>query len=171
MSVVRRPIFTGAALPDTSENVYPEPFSVKATNDLVDATVLIFEDSGTDILIALGFFIPKEYTTDAAPKIGGTAQCTATSGDYIMKMEMRAIALGEDGDPSTFQETEEVTTTVPGTALQDQEFFGTFTAANFAADDRVILNLIRKGSDSLDTLAASLIVRPETLFFEFDDGN
>lgn len=155
--------------PDTSGNCFVEGANVKNTNDLVDKLVLIFKNAGTaKIKLAFSFEVPMNYV--GSPKIVAVCRATATSGKYVLGCEYRAIAAGEAGDPSTFQETATTNPTVPGTALQDQEASITLTAANLATKDRVTGNLYRGKDDGVnDTLAADLIVDPECLMFEYSD--
>ncbi len=169
MATHRIPILTVATLPDGSGDTFFEPFSVKATNDLIAKLVAIFNDTSTDLKIGFSFRVPKNYI--GAPKIVGVFASTAITGKYVFEVEYRAIAAGEAGDPTTFQETVNTNPTIPGTALQDQEASVTLTAANLAIDDRVSGHLVRKGSDTVnDTMAAALIAHPEMFAFEYSDA-
>lgn len=168
MSTFRMPILGPATKPDSSNDVFFEPQSIKATNDLIEKMMAIFNDTSTDLKLGFSFRIPKNYI--GSPKIGGVFQATAITGKYVFEVEYRAIASGEDGDPSTFQETVSTNPTIPGSALQDQEASVALTAANLAVDDRVSGHLIRKGSDTVnDTMAAALMAHPEMFFFEWSD--
>ncbi len=96
---------------------------------------------------------------------------TATTGKYVFEVEYRAIADGEAGDPSTFQETISTNPTAPATALNDQEASVALTAGNLAVDDRISGHLVRKGSDTVnDTMAAALMAHPEMFYFEYADA-
>lgn len=162
-------ILTSATLPDNSSDAFFEPQSIKATNDLVLKLMAIFNNTSTDIDLGFSFRVPKGYVS--APRIGGVFQMTPTAGKYVFEVEYRAIADGEDGDPTTFQETVNTNPTAPATTLFDQETSVPLTAGNLAVDDRVSGHLTRLGSDTVnDTLAAALMAHPEMFFFEYDDA-
>lgn len=169
MATQRIPILNVAVLPDSSGSVFFEPQSVKVANDLVTKLMAIFNDTSTDLKLGFSFRVPKGYV--GSPKIGGVFQISATSGKYVLGVEYRAIAAGESGDPSSFQETQTTNPTVPGTAFDDQEASVTLTGGNFAIDDRVSGHIFRKGSDTTnDTAAAALMGHPEMFFFEYADA-
>ena len=169
MTIRRIPIMTSATLPDTSGDVFLEPQSIKAVNDLVDKLMAIFNDTATDLKLGFSFRVPKGFVS--SPRIGGVFQMTAIVGLYVFEVEYRAIASGESGDPATFQETVSVNPTAPGTALDDQEASVGLTVGNFAIDDRVSGHLLRKGSDAVnDTMVAALMAHPEMFYFEYDDA-
>lgn len=169
MAARRKPIINAAANFDVSGDVFPEPFSVKGANAISDRQVFIFNDTATDLEIAVGFEVPQDYI--GTPKIVFRFGSTGTSGKIKMGFKYNAMASGEDGDPAAFTETATVNPTVPATALEDLESSIALTAANFAPGDRVEGVLYREGSDAAnDTLSAAAIVYPETVAFEYADA-
>lgn len=169
MATQRIGLLTAATLPDASGNAFFEPQSVKATNDLVNKLMGIFNDTATDLKLGFSVRVPKTYV--GSPRIGGVFQMTATTGKYVFEVEYRAIADGEAGDPSTFQETVSTNPTAPATALNDQEASVALTPGNLAVDDRISGHLVRKGSDTVnDTMAAALMAHPEMFYFEYADA-
>ena len=96
MATHRISIFTVATLPGAGANFgFFEPFSVKATNDLIAKFVAIFNDTSTDLKIGFSFRVPKNYV--GASKIVGIFASTAITGKYVFEVEYRAIAAGEAG--------------------------------------------------------------------------
>ncbi len=169
MATHRISILTSAALPDLSGDAFFESQSIKVANDLLFKLMAIFNDTSTDLKLGFSFRVPKNYV--GSPRIGGVFQMVPTTGKYVLEVEYRAIADGEDGDPSTFQETVSVNPTAPGTTLFDQEADVALTAGNLAIDDRLSGHLVRKGSDTTnDTLAAALMAHPEMFYFEYTDA-
>lgn len=166
MATQRIPIMTSATLPDAV--AFFEPQSVKATNDLVDKLMAIFNDTASDVKIGFSVRVPKDYV--GSPRIGGVFQMTAIVGDYIFEVEYYAVGDGEPGDPAAFDETISTTETAPGAALSEQEASVALTAGNLAVDDRLSGELIRKGSDGGDTMAAALMAHPEMFYLEYADA-
>lgn len=169
MTIHRIPLLLASTLPDSGGDVFFEPSSIKFTNDLINALLCVFNDTGADEKLGFSCPIPVNYV--GSLKIVGRFLSTATTGDYVWEVEYRAIASVEDGDPSTFQET--VTSsaiTVPGTALQETEKTLTLTAGNLAAKDRFTGHILRKGSSGSDTLAAALLAWPDMFQLEYADA-
>ncbi len=143
-------------VPDSSGNVFFEPFSIKATNDLWDYLVAIFNDTATRIGLRTRFVVPSNYVS--APKIRVVWSSTATAGDVEWDVDYRAVADGEGLDQATAQETVNQNATAPGTAHDKEETDLTLTAGNLAAGDDVQLELFRDGTDAGDTMAAAAVV-------------
>ena len=79
MATHRLPILGWGTVPDTSGEVFFEPYTVKATNDVWARLVAIFNDSGTRIGLSGGFTVPKDYFDSANLIIVWTA--IAITGD------------------------------------------------------------------------------------------
>jgi hypothetical protein len=164
MAIHRLSIFS-ALVPDA--NVFPEPLTVKGTNDLSRVIAWMFPDIAGDSSFDFAFSIPKNFVS--APKVVARILANATSGNFIIEAAMRGIADGESLDPTTYVQTvASATTAVPGTALLMKDVSLTFTAGNFAADDLVLGAFKRKTSDGGDTLAADLGLID--LLFEYADA-
>lgn len=151
---IHRLYFGGLLTPGPSGNVWWQPSGILDSNDLVSQTqTLIFADTATKIVASCWIPVPKNYVGTA--KIGIRWKCVPTSGDVRWNVDYRAIAVGESGDPSTWQESLAVTDTAAGTArlLNDAEV--TLTAANLAVDDLLLIQIARDGTSGADTLAGS----------------
>jgi hypothetical protein len=167
MATHRIPIFGFGTVPDTSGNVFFEPYDVKATNDVWDRLVLIFNDTATRLGVHGGFTVPKNYVGTAKIIVVWTS--TATSGDVVWDFDYRAVG-GDDSeslDQSGTQESVTVTDTAPGAAHRRMEASMTLTSSNLAVDDEVEFTLFRDGTAS-DTIAAAVIVFQ--VLFEYADA-
>lgn len=167
MATHRIPILNWSWRPDSSGNVFFEPYDVKATNDTWKRLVAIFNDTATRIGMHGGFTVPKNYVGGAKLIVVWTA--TATSGDVEYDADYRAVG-GDDAeslDQATAQESVNQNDTAPSAIHERMECSITLTAGNFAADDEVEINFYRDGTDGGDTMAAAAIVFG--LFFEYAD--
>ena len=168
MATIRIPILNWPAIPDDSEEMFFEPFSVKATNDVWKRIVAIFNDSATRNGLHGGFVVPKDYVDSANIIIVWTS--TATAGNVEWDFDYRAVG-GNDTeslDQSGTQETVNVADAAPTAALRRLEVALALTDANLAADDEVEFTLFRDGTDAGDTMAASAILF--SLLFEYADA-
>lgn len=168
MATHRIPILGWQATPDSSGNVFFESYDVKATNDVWDRLVAIFNDTATRIGLHGGFTVPKNYVGGAKVIIVWTA--TATSGDVEWDIDYRAVG-GNDAeslDQAGTQESVNNNDTAPGAANRRLECELSLTAGNFAADDEVEFTLFRDGADGGDTMAAAAIVF--NVLFEYADA-
>ncbi len=166
MATHRIPILS-AINPDTSGNVFLEPYAIKATNDVWSPLVVIFNDTATRIGLHGIFNVPKNYVGTAKLIIVWTS--TATSGDVVWDCDYRAVT-GNDTeslDQTGNQESVTVTDTAPGAANRRMEVSITLTSGNFAADDTVTYTFFRDGT-AADTIAAAVILFD--LLFEYADA-
>lgn len=168
MATHRLPIFGFGITPDTSGDVFFEPYDVKATNDVWDRLVLIFNDTSTRIGVHGGFTVPKDYVGTANLVIVWTS--TATSGDVEWDFDYRAVGGNdiESLDQAGTQETVNLNDTAPSAANERMEISISLTDANFSVDDEVEFTLFRDGTDAGDTMAAAAIVF--SVFFEYADA-
>lgn len=151
-------ILNHSAKPDTSGDVFIEPYSVKATNDNFDHNVLIFNDSGTRIGFYGMFQVPQDYVGTALIKPIWTS--TATSGNCLWDFDYRAIG-GDDTeslDQATNQESVTVTDAAPSAVNERLKPTITPTSGNFAAGDTVEFYFVRDGADASDTMAAAAMI-------------
>jgi hypothetical protein len=151
-----------------SSDVFFEPYDVKATNDVWDRLVCIFNDTANRMGLRGGFTVPKNYV--GSPKIIVVWTSTATTGDVEWDFDYRAVG-GNDAesmDQSGVQESVNVADTAPGAAHRKLEAELPLTAANLAADDQVPFELFRDGTDGGDTMAAAAIVFD--VLFEYGDA-
>jgi uncharacterized protein (DUF1684 family) len=168
MATHRIPILGWPTVPDTSGNVWFEPFTIAATNDVWGRMVVRFKDTATRVGLHGGFTVPKNYVGSAKLAIVWTS--TATSGDVEWDFDYRTVA-GDDSeslDQTGNQESVNLNETAGSAALRRLECLITLTASNFAADDEVEFTLFRDGTDGGDTMAADALVF--AVLFEYADA-
>src|SRR3972149_7171101 len=112
MSVHRMPILGWGTIPNSSGSVFFEPYNIKATNDVWDRLVCVFNDTATRIGLAGGFTVPKNYV--GSPKIVVVWTSTATSGNVVWDCDYRAV--GGDDSESLDQTGTQESVTVPDAA-------------------------------------------------------
>jgi len=168
MSVIRIPILGPHTAPDDSGEVFIEPYSIKATNDVWKYSVFIFNDTATRDGLRGKFNVPKDYVGTAKIIVVWTA--TATAGDVEWDFDYRAVG-GNDTeslDQAGTQESVNQNDTAPSAINERMEAVLTLTAGNFAADDTVQFELFRDGTDGGDGMAAAAIVHD--VLFEYTDA-
>ena len=168
MATRRVPIFNWACLPDSAGEVFFEPLSVKGTNDVFDRLLLVFNDTASRKGIAGSLSVPGDYVATANLIIVWTT--TATSGDVEWDFDYRAVG-GNDTeslDQTGTQESVNSNDTAPSAAWERLEISIALTDGNFTADDTVLFELFRDGSDAGDTMAAAALIFEA--FFEYADA-
>ena len=165
MATHRIPILGFGTIPDSSGDVFFEPYTVKATNDVWGRLVAIFNDTSTRIGLRGGFVVPKNYVGSAKIVVVWTS--TATSNDVEWDVDYRAVGGTESLDQTGTQETVNIASTAPSAIHERTEASLTLTAANFAVDDEVEFELFRDGADGGDLMAAAAIVF--SVLFEYTD--
>jgi len=166
MSTFRIPIMGFNTKPDTSGDVFFEPYSVKATNDKWDHLVAVFNDTAAKDELYGKFQVPQNYV--GTPKFVVSWNTTATSGDIELDVDYRAVAAGESMDQATAQEALNQNDTAGGSTDLLQEALLAATAGNFAAGDEVEFILARDGTDGGDTMSAAAMVHG--IYFEYTDA-
>jgi len=168
MATHQIPILGWQTRPDDSGDVFFEPYSVKATNDLWDYMVLIFNDTATRIGVRGSFIVPQNYV--GSPVIKPLWTATAITGDVEWDFDYRAIG-GDDTeslDQATAQESVNTNDTAPSAIHERMLPSLALTAGNLAAGDIVQYELFRDGTDAGDTMAAAAILHE--LIFEYADA-
>lgn len=168
MATHRIPILGWQTVPDTSGDVFFEPYTVKATNDNWGLMACIFNDSGTRIGLRGVFQVPQDYVGTANLIVVWTS--TATAGDVEWDFDYRAVG-GNDTeslDQATAQETVNASDTAPSAVNERMEISISLTDGNFAVADTVEFEHFRDGVDAGDTMAAAAILFG--LFFEYSDA-
>lgn len=168
MAIHRIPILGFPTIPDASGNVFFEPYTVKATNDVWGRLVAIFNDTAARNGLRGGFTVPKNYVGSANLIVVWTA--AATSGDVEWDFDYRAVG-GNDAeslDQAGTQESVNANDTAPSAIHERMEISIALTNGNFAADDEVLFELFRDGTDGGDTMAAAAILF--SLLFEYSDA-
>ena len=168
MASHRIPILGWSTVPDTSGDVFFEPYTIKATNDVWGKLVGIFNNTSTRIGLRGSFNVPKNYVNTANLIVVWTS--TATTGDVEWDFDYRAVG-GNDTeslDQAGTQESVNANDTAPSATDRRMEISIALTDGNFAADDTVLFELFRDGTDAGDTLAAA--VQLHDLYFEYADA-
>ena len=168
MATHRIPIFGFNTVPDSSGDVFLEPYTVKATNDVWGHLVFVFNDTATRIGVSGVFEVPENYVGTANLVIRWTT--TATTGDVEFDFDYRAVG-GDDLeslDQAGTQESVNQNDTAPSATDERMTATLTLTDGNFAAGDTVEFELFRDGTDAGDTLAAA--VQIHGAFFEYADA-
>lgn len=144
-------------VPDSSGDVFLEPYDIKASNDVWKFLVFIFNDTSTRIGLRGMFRVPQNYVGTA--KIVVEWSSTATTGDVEWDFDYRAIGGNdtESMDQSGTQESVNNNDTAPGAAHRRLNCELTLTSSNLAAGDLVEFELFRDGTDGGDTMAAAAI--------------
>lgn len=153
MATHQIPILGFATCPDASGNVWAEPYSIVATNDVWPYLIFRFKDSATKDKLYGEFTVPQNYVGTAA--IIPVWSSTATSGNVIWEFAYRTVG-GDDTtslDQSGTEEAPTVTDAAPTAANRRLTPSISPTSANFAAGEKVQFYLARDGSGS-DTMAA-----------------
>lgn len=145
-------------VPDTSGNVFWEGYDVKATNDVWDNLVVIFNDTATDLFLYGQFTVPQNYVGSSVVIPVWTS--TATTGNVVWGFEYRAI--GGDDTTSLDQagSVQDVTVTDAAPTAANRRLTPSIspTAGNFAAGNTVTFRLSRDGTSGSDTMAAAAIL-------------
>lgn len=168
MATIRIPILGPGTIPDTSGNVFMEPFSVKATNDVWGRMVFVFNDTSTRDGLRGGFSVPKNYVSTAKIIVVWTS--TVTTNNVVWDFDYRAVG-GNDTeslDQSGTQESVTVTDAAPSAALERLEASMSLTDANLAVDDEVTFELFRDGANASDNMAGAALLF--SLHFEYADA-
>src|SRR3972149_3413365 len=92
MATHRIPILGWSARPIAS-GFFPEPYNVKATNDVWKRLVWVFNDTATRDGLHGGFIVPKNYVGSPAIKVVWTS--TVTTGNVVWDFEYRAVGGGD----------------------------------------------------------------------------
>lgn len=158
MATHRIPILNLFTKPDNSGNVFWEPFSVKATNDVWDHGVWVFNDTATRLLLYGSFLIPKNFVS--TPSVILPWSASVTTGNVVWDFDYRAIGgdNAESLDQVGTQEALTVTDAAPTAAWNRLTASVNLTAANLAADDLVQFLIARDGADAADTMAAAALL-------------
>lgn len=168
MATHRMSILGPQTMPDGVGNVFPEPYPIKATNDVWGHNTWIFLDTSVRDRLYGVFKVPKTYI--GSPKVVIIWSTTATTGNARWETDYRAVAAGESLDQSGTQESVGATEAAPGTAHFQKETSLSLTAGNLAVDDLVEYLIARDGAEAgpADTIAAALAVHD--VLFEWADA-
>lgn len=156
MATYRLPLLTWCAGPDNSGNVWLEPLTTLATNDVWGHCIVRFKDTSTRIGMTGAANVPKNYNSSGTTSLVIVWTATATSGNVVWDFDYRAVG-GNDAeslDQAGNQESVSVTDAAPTASLRRLEASVSLTASNIAADDTLQFTVFRDGTDAADTMAA-----------------
>lgn len=166
MATHRIPMLGWQTVPDSSGNVFFEKADVKASNDVWDRLVCVFNDTDTRDGLHGAFNVPKNYSS--SPKLIIVWTTTATGTNNVeWDFDYRAVGGVESLDQAGTQETVNANSGDPASTDLRVELSISLTDSNFAPDDIVLFTLFRDGTDGGDTIAAA--VQLVDLLFEYSD--
>lgn len=154
MATIRIPILGHATVPDTSGNVFFEPYSITDTLAVLDPLVLVFTDSGTKDGVRGQFQVPQDYVGTAKLVIVWTAN--ATAGTCVFDWSVLTRSGTEDMGAAATRTTETGSVTKGATAFTREAHSITLTDADYVAGDEVLFELFR--DTVTDTMAAKALV-------------
>ncbi len=164
MATHRISILGPMTIPDTSGEVFFEPYDVADTGAVVIPLILAFNNSGTKDGVRGSFQVPEFYVDTANLQIIWTAN--ATSGTCAWDW---SVLTRSGSEPMGAAATRTSETTVPmkgGTAFTREEATITLTDADYVAGDEVLFELFR---DTItDTMAAKAVLFGA--YFEYNDA-
>ena len=169
MATHRLSILDWHAKPGISGNCFPEPYTVKATNDVWAHLHWIFNNTGAVRIVLYGAFeVPQNYVGTAKVVIKWTT--TATEGSAVWDFDYRAVG-GDDAeslDQAGTQESVTVTDAAPSATDELMTVAIDLTSANLAPGDTVEFLIARDLSEAADDLAAA--VQLVDLLFQYADA-
>jgi len=163
MATHRIPILGSMTVPDTSGEVFFQPYTVVDSGAVIDPLVLTFNDSGTKDGVRGSFRVPENYVGTAVLLVVWTAN--ATSGTFIIDWSVLTRSGAEDMGAAATRTTETDTVTKSSTAFAREESNMPLTDADYAAGDEVLFELFRDTVN--DTMAAPAAVFG--VYFEYAD--
>ncbi len=175
MATHRIPILGWHTVPDTSGDVFFEPFPTKATQDVWDHLICVFNDTANRDGLHGAFTVPENYTDTANIVIVWST--AATSGDAEWDFDYRTTAKGDQStsppilDKAGTEESVNGNDTVTNAGATDwdrHEISIALTDGNFAGGDFVQFTLFRDGTDGGDTISAAVVLF--ALYFEYADA-
>jgi len=164
MATHQIPILGAGTLPDTSGNVFFQPYTVEDTAAVIDPLVLVFVNVSAKIGIASTFTVPQNYVGSPSFEIIWTAN-NATTNNAVFDLSYLTRSGTEDMGAAATATTDTVTDAHTGTAFQRNQASISVTAGNFALGDQCLYELFRDGV--ADSLAADYLVFQ--VLFQYDD--
>ena len=168
MAIHRIPVLGFQTLPDSTGDVFPESYSIKATNDRWPYNVFVFNDGAAPEFLFFAFPVPKNYVS--APKMVVWWTSGTVAGNIVLDFKYRAIGGTDTESLDQTGESEAVlggALSGPSAINERMESLITLTAANIAVDDIMQCELIRDPTDANDTKADAITVHG--VLFEYAD--
>ncbi len=170
MATHRIPILGSMTRPDDSGEVWFEPFSIEAVNDLYGHLVLVFDDPSGRRACYGSFEVPQDYV--GAGKMVVVYTTPTTVGNRF-RFELNTNAVGgtdiESLDPLAAANSSAVNASPPSAAFERMET--SLTLSNVAAGESVLFSLFRDGaqvSPNDDDVADKALVL--AVLFEYSDA-
>ena len=163
MPTQRIPVLGPMTIPDSSSEVFFEPYDVADTGAVVVPLVVAFNNSGTRDGLRGSFRVPENYVDTANLLVVWTAN--ATSGTVAWDWAVLTRSGAEDMGAAATRTSETVVPTKGGTAFTREEATITLTDTDYVAGDEVLFEMFR---DTItDTMAAKAVVFG--VYFEYSD--
>ncbi len=155
VTTVYADMLASGTMPDTSGNVFAEPYTIKATNDFWGHANFIFNDTATDDSLYGKFELNTACASGATVTMVWSS--TATAGNVRYTLSYRVITADDTNslDQATAVEAVTITDTAPGAANRRMSATFTPTNSNFATAGTVEWKLTRTGTSGSDTMAAA----------------
>lgn len=161
------PILGGATNPRANVSWEPGHLNLNTVNARFQGGLWLFPDTATRDKLDGEFRVPGNYVGTGL--FVARFACVQTSGNVLFKLNYKAIADAEAGDPSTDDEDLSFgSVAVPGTARLDKEITVSATSANFVVGDRVPFSISRDGVNESSGVAGTVYLKG--LWFRYNDG-
>jgi len=165
MATFQIPILGHGTIPDTSGNVFFQPYTAVDTAAVIDPLVLTFTNVASKIGVRGIFTVPQNYVGSPSFEIVWTAN-DATTNNAVYDLSYLTRSGTEDMGAAATSTTDTVTDAHTGTAFQRNQASIAVTAGDFALGDQVLFELFRDGA--ADSLAADYLVFE--VLFEYDNA-
>lgn len=166
MATHRISILGAGTLPDTSGDVFFEPYVITDTDTIVNPMILNYQIGAARSGAHGSFQVPQNFV--GSVQIIVLWNANATAGDAIFEFDYIAVADTQDpGAAVTESDTNTLTTDGTAFGLNTTTITG-ITSGNFAIGDLVVFTLFRDQVDALDTLAVDALVFD--VLFEYADA-
>lgn len=167
MATLRTPIFGFNTLPDTSGEVFFEPFSVKGSTATIDPLVLIMGDTAAKIGIHGMFTVPENYVGTPVLSVRWTAN-DGTTNSAVFDFEFTPRGTTESFDVVTEFTADTVTDGHAGSAFARNEArITSMSDADFNSDEDVPFTLSADMASGSHTITSDLIIT--RVMFEYSD--
>lgn len=170
MATHRIPVLGAMTKPDSSGEVWFEPFSIEGSNDLYDHLVLVFDDPSGRVACYGSFEVPKDYVGSGKFILIYTSPTTA-GNRFRFELDINAVGDSdtESLDPSASSASAAVNASPPSTAFNRMET--SMSLSGLTASESVVFGLFRDGgqaSPNNDDVADKAMIL--AVMFEYSDA-
>ncbi len=141
----------------SSGDVFPEPYSIKATNDRWKYLVWVFNNGASPAELFGGFRVPNDYVGSAS--IVALYTSTATTGSIVLAFNYRTVASGVSGqsfDQTTQTESTSAAFSAPSAANLRRDAVIPLTSSSLTNGQKVQFEILRDPTSASDDLAAAI---------------